>query len=55
MAKRYPQSSTEDLSAEAEKAVRELWVVDYIHKSIDLNMLVARIKKVLNLSKKGKK
>ena len=47
--------TNEDLSAEAEKAVKELWVVDYIHKSIDLNMLVARIKKVLNLSKKGKK
>lgn len=39
--------TNEDLTAEGEKAVKELWVVDYIHKSIDLNEFVERVKKVL--------
>jgi len=44
--------TNEDFSKEAEKAVKELWVMDYIHKSIDLNELVKRIKKVLEEHKK---
>lgn len=39
--------SNEDFTPEAEKAAKELWVVDYIHKSMDLNEVVDRIKKVL--------
>jgi len=39
--------TNEDFSVEAEKAVKELWVVDYIHKSIDLKEFVKRIKKIL--------
>jgi len=46
--------TNEDFSAEAEKAVKELWVADYIHKSIDLKELVKRIKKVLASSKRRK-
>jgi DNA-binding response OmpR family regulator len=47
--------TNEDISAEAEKAVKEMWVEDYIHKSIDLKELVKRIKKVLLDSNRKKK
>ena len=46
--------TNEDFSVEAEKAVKELWVVDYIHKSIDLKEFVERIKKILASIKKNK-
>ncbi len=45
----------QDLSAEAEKAVKEMWVVDYIHKSIDLDQFVKRVKKVFKSQKAKKK
>src|SRR3989338_10925013 len=41
--------SNEDFSLEAEKAVKELWVVDYIHKSIDLKEFVKRVEKVIKI------
>jgi len=44
--------TNEDFSIEAEKAVKELWVVDYIHKSIDLKKFVKHIKKILASSKR---
>jgi len=43
--------TNEDISAEAEKAMKELWVKDYMHKSIDLKEFIKRIKKVLSDSK----
>jgi len=46
--------SNTDLSVEAEAAMKELYVVDYIHKSIDLNELVKRVKKILQSSKEKK-
>jgi len=46
--------TNEDISAEAEKAMKELWISDYIHKSMDLDKFVKRIKKVLSDSKKKK-
>lgn len=39
--------TNEDFTPEGAKAVKELWVVDYIHKSIDLNDFVERVKKIL--------
>jgi DNA-binding response OmpR family regulator len=47
--------TNEDISAEAEKAMKELWVEDYMHKSIDLKEFIKRIKKVLLDSKEKKK
>lgn len=42
--------TNEDFTAEAEKAAKEVWVADYIHKSIDLNELVKRVQNVLQPS-----
>jgi len=39
--------TNEDFSLEAEKWAKELYVNDYIHKSVDLNEFVDRVKKVL--------
>lgn len=39
--------TNEDLSIEAVKAIKELGVSEYIHKSIDLNEFVEKIKKIL--------
>ncbi|OGZ99273.1 MAG: hypothetical protein A3C07_00465 [Candidatus Sungbacteria bacterium RIFCSPHIGHO2_02_FULL_47_11] len=39
--------TNEDLSLEAEKAMKELWVADYIHKSIDLDEFVKRVEKII--------
>lgn len=36
--------TNEDLTEEAKKAVKELWVIDYIHKSTDLPEFVRRVK-----------
>lgn len=41
--------TNEDLSKEAEKAAKEAFVSEYIHKSIDLNEFVDRIKKIFNV------
>lgn len=41
----------QDFSIEAEKAVKERFVVDYIHKGIDLNEFIKRIKKIIKPSK----
>jgi len=46
--------TNEDLSVEAEKAITELWVAGYMHKSIDLTELVERIKKILASTNKRK-
>ena len=46
--------TNEDLTLEGEKAVKEMWAADYIHKSIDLNDFVKRVKKVLASVKKEK-
>lgn len=43
--------TNEDLTPEAEKAMKELWVVDYIHKSNDLGEFIKRVKKILNAKK----
>ena len=43
--------SNEDLTGEAQKAAKELWAIDYIHKSIDLNEFVRRVTDDLNKSK----
>jgi len=40
--------TSEDFSAEAEKAVKEVYVVDYIHKGIDLDEFIKRIKKAIS-------
>lgn len=40
----------QDFSIEAEKAVKERWVVDYIHKSIDLKEFIKRVKKIIKSS-----
>lgn len=37
--------TNEDFTLEAEKAAKELWVVDYIHKSTPLSEFVHRVKK----------
>lgn len=39
--------TNENMSLEAEKAIKELWVIAYIHKSIDLNDFVKQIKQIL--------
>jgi DNA-binding response OmpR family regulator len=39
--------TNEDMTPEAEKMVKDAWVVDYIHKSINLDDFVKRIKKIL--------
>jgi len=44
--------TNQDLSGEAEKAVKELGVADYIHKSIDPNLFIERIKKIITSSEK---
>ena len=44
--------TNEDSSPEAEKAMKELWVSDYIHKSVDLNVFIEKINKVLEESSK---
>lgn len=41
--------TNEDLSMEAEKAAKEVFVDDYIHKSIDLKEFVAKVKKILGV------
>lgn len=43
--------TNQDFSIEAEKAVKERWVVDYIHKSINLNEFIKRIKKIIEPQK----
>lgn len=40
--------TSEDFSIEAEKAVKEVYVVDYIHKSIDSDEFIKRIKKAIS-------
>lgn len=47
--------TNEDLTPEAEKAVKEMFVVDYIHKSIELNEFVKRIKKLFGDSRSKNK
>lgn len=44
--------TNEDLSREAEKAFKELWVVDYIHKSTDLGEFVKRIEHIFTITEK---
>ncbi len=39
--------TNEDFSKEAEKAVKEVFVQDYIHKSIDLKEFVVKVKEIL--------
>ena len=39
--------TNEDLTGEAEKAVKELWISEYIHKSIPIDELAPRLKKIL--------
>lgn len=39
--------TNEDMTPEAEKAVKEVYVTDYIHKSIDLNEFVKRVEGLL--------
>ena len=39
--------TNEDFTPEGAKAVKELWVVDYIHKSMELNEFVERVQKIL--------
>ena len=46
--------TNEDISKEAEKALKEVWAKDYIHKSTDLNEMVERVRKVIQVSKKEK-
>lgn len=41
--------TNEDLSKEAEKAAKEAFISEYIHKSIDLNEFVDRIKKIFGI------
>ncbi len=43
--------TSQDFSIEAEKAVKERWVVAYIHKSIGLNEFIKQIKKIVRSSK----
>lgn len=47
--------TNQDFPIEAEKAVKEMWVVDYIHKSIDLNEFIKRIKKIIKAQKAKQK
>ena len=43
--------TNEDWTQEAQKASKELWVIDYIHKSIDLDEFVKRVTDDLNKAK----
>ena len=43
--------TNEDFKPEAEKWAKELWVSDYLHKSMDLDEIVKRVKKVLKEKK----
>ena len=47
--------TNEDITPEAEKALKEVWAEDYIHKSTDLNEFVGRIKKIINSAINPKK
>lgn len=47
--------TNEDLSMEGEKWAKEMWIKDYFHKSIDLNELVKRVCKILNIEVKDGK
>lgn len=47
--------TNEDLSPETESFIKAMWAVDYIHKSIDLNAFVERIKEVLQKFKPPQK
>lgn len=47
--------TNEDFSVAAEKGAKELFVDDYIHKSIDLNELVKRVKQIIRSSKESNK
>jgi DNA-binding response OmpR family regulator len=42
--------TNEDFTPEAEKAAKEVWVSDYLHKSMDLNEVVKRVKSVIKES-----
>lgn len=39
--------TNEDFSPSAEKSVKEVWVSDYIHKSIDLNEFVKKVEMII--------
>lgn len=39
--------TNEDFSLEAEKWMKEVFVSEYIHKSIDLNMFIERVRNIL--------
>lgn len=39
--------TNEDFTPEAEKAAKELWVVDYLHKSMDLDEVVEHVHKAM--------
>lgn len=41
--------TNQDLSIEAQKAVKEKWVVAYIHKSTDLDEVVKQVKEIIKL------
>ena len=40
--------TNEDLTPEAEKAVKELFVAGYIHKSEDLNVILSKVEAVMS-------
>lgn len=42
--------TNDDFSSEAKQWVQEMYAADYIHKSVDLNEFIERIKKVLEKS-----
>lgn len=46
--------TNEDFTREAEKAAKELWVVDYIHKSTPINEFVHRVKKGIEQAREEK-
>ena len=39
--------TNEDLTREAEKAIKELWIAEYIHKSTPIDELAPRLKKII--------
>ena len=39
--------TNEDLTREAAKAIKELWIAEYIHKSIPIHELAPRLKEIL--------
>lgn len=47
--------TNQDLTPEAEKAVKECWVTDYLHKSMDLNEFVKKIEEIFKSLEKEKK